>query len=48
MNKHNLQPIDSLMRIIDKRVRETVEHDRRTVAARVLLRSTQARESTDV
>jgi hypothetical protein len=48
MGKHNLQPIDSLMRVIDKRVAEVVTHDRRTVAARVLLRSTQDRESKNV
>ena len=46
MNKHNLQPIDSLMRIIDKRVAAVIKHDRRTIAARVLLR-TQARGGSD-
>jgi hypothetical protein len=41
MGKHNLPPIAPLMRIIDKRVAAVIKHDRRTIAARVLLRGSE-------
>ena len=38
MRKHNLPPIDTLVAHIDKRVAAVIKHDRRTIAARVLLK----------
>lgn len=38
MPKHDFPPIAPLVRLIDKRVAEVIKHDRRTIAARVLLR----------